>query len=80
MGTIGMYLPQGWLGEKAVIETSVAIRTMVVRGLTATFNVGGGIVIDSDPASEYKETLTKAISLLTAIGAEHLPLTDASAD
>ena len=51
------------------LEMSVAIRTMVIREQTATFNVGGGIVIDSDPESEYEETLTKAKALLIAIGA-----------
>lgn len=49
-------------------DLSVAIRTAVIRDQTATFNVGGGIVIDSDPESEYDETLTKAKALLAAIG------------
>ena len=75
MGAIGYYLPSNF-GEKDApfsplesrLDLSVAIRTMVIRGKTATFNVGGGIVIDSDPESEYAETLTKAESLLNAIG------------
>ena len=50
-------------------DLSVAIRTMVIRDQTVTFNVGGGIVIDSDPESEYQETLTKAKAILAAIGA-----------
>jgi len=50
-------------------DLSVAIRTMTVRGNEAVFNVGGGIVIDSDPSNEYDETLTKARVLLNAIGA-----------
>ena len=41
---------------------------MVIRGNQATFNVGGGIVIDSDPLNEYDETLVKAKALLNAIG------------
>jgi len=40
---------------------------MVVRDRVATFNVGGGIVIDSDPEKEYDESLTKAKALLSAI-------------
>lgn len=75
MGAIGYYMPDGF-GEKesplssldSRLDLSVAIRTMVVRGQTATFNVGGGIVIDSDPESEYAETLTKAESLFNAMG------------
>ncbi|MGI8556035.1 MAG: anthranilate synthase component I family protein, partial [Pyrinomonadaceae bacterium] len=51
-------------------DLSVAIRTMVVRGNEAIFNVGGGIVIDSVPEEEYAETLTKAQALLAALNAE----------
>ena len=68
MGAIGYYIPEGTFGGQGSIDLSVAIRTMVVRNQIATFNVGGGVVIDSNPASEYDETLTKAKSLLTAIG------------
>ena len=48
-------------------DLSVAIRTMIVKNNEAIFNVGGGIVIDSEPESEYEETLTKAKALLDAI-------------
>ncbi len=50
------------------IDLSVAIRTMVVYRQTAIFNVGGGIVIDSDPETEYEETLLKAKALLNSFG------------
>ncbi|MDQ6786099.1 MAG: aminodeoxychorismate synthase component I [Acidobacteriota bacterium] len=52
------------------LDLSVAIRTMVVRGREAIFNVGGGIVIDSDAGEEYAETLTKARALLNALGVD----------
>ena len=52
------------------LDLSVAIRTMVVRDREAVFNVGGGIVIDSDGELEYQETLTKAKSLFDAINAD----------
>jgi len=51
------------------IDMSVAIRTMVVRGNKAIFNVGGGIVIDSVPEDEFGESLLKAKALLQALGA-----------
>jgi para-aminobenzoate synthetase component 1 len=51
-------------------DLSVAIRTMVVRGSEAIFNVGGGIVIDSIPEKEYEETLIKAKALIDAINAK----------
>ncbi|MBK6748521.1 MAG: anthranilate synthase component I family protein [Pyrinomonadaceae bacterium] len=75
MGAIGYYLPAIFDGSDSdlqfpvpCLDLSVAIRTMVVCGRTSTFNVGGGIVIDSDPESEYAETLTKAKALLDALG------------
>lgn len=66
MGAIGYYAPAEF-GLPAASDLSVAIRTMVVRDRIATFNVGGGITIDSDPTSEYEESLTKAKALLSSI-------------
>ena len=70
MGAIGYYVPSERFGMPETLDLSVAIRTMVIRNNVATFNVGGGITIDSDPVSEYDETLTKAKALLLAIGGE----------
>jgi para-aminobenzoate synthetase component 1 len=67
MGAIGYYIPPGDFGFPETLDTSVAIRTMVIRERSASFNVGGGIVIDSDPEKEYEECLTKASALLAAI-------------
>jgi para-aminobenzoate synthetase component 1 len=61
-------------------DLSVAIRTMVIRGREAVFNVGGGIVIDSVPENEYDETLVKARALLRAINADVRDLDDSFAD
>lgn len=68
MGAIGYCVPPEWNSGLASFDLSVAIRTMVVRGRTATFNVGGGIVIDSEPEMEWDETTTKATALMNAIG------------
>jgi para-aminobenzoate synthetase component 1 len=70
MGAIGYYIPPDTFGMPETLDLSVAIRTMVIRGQVATFNVGGGITIDSDPEAEYEETLTKARALLAAIGGD----------
>lgn len=74
MGAIGIYLPPAWDVEELAIDTvfdlSVAIRTMVVRDGEAVFNVGGGIVIDSDPAKEFDESILKSKALVDALGAE----------
>lgn len=75
MGAIGFRVPAGVLGDDEVIDLSVAIRTMVVRENVATFNVGGGIVIDSDPAKEYDESLLKSSALLAALGSSPADLT-----
>ncbi|MFZ1699574.1 MAG: anthranilate synthase component I family protein [Pyrinomonadaceae bacterium] len=68
MGAIGYCIPPNFAGLEPAIDLSVAIRTMVIRDGVATFNVGGGIVIDSDPAKEYAESLLKAKALLRALG------------
>lgn len=72
MGAIGCRIPEGWLGAEEIFEMSVAIRTMVIRDGVARFNVGGGVVIDSDPEAECDESLLKAKALLNAINARSL--------
>ena len=47
-----------WDGRRS--RWSIPIRTATMRGQTLSFSVGGGIVADSDPSAEYRETLTKA--------------------
>jgi para-aminobenzoate synthetase component 1 len=69
MGAIGYSIPEGFDGLDPVIDLSVAIRTMVFRNNIATFNVGGGITIDSDPEQEYEESLLKAKALLSSVNA-----------
>ena len=64
MGAVGYFSPDGSL------DLNVAIRTMTVRGSTARFNVGGGVVADSSPALEYEESLLKARALVRALGGE----------
>lgn len=60
----------GWLGADGGMDTSIAIRTMVVKGDRVTFQAGGGIVADSGPAAEYEETLAKARDMHRALGME----------
>jgi len=67
MGAIGIHIPDGYFGIRGFTELSVAIRTMVVADGVATFNVGGGITIDSNPADEYAESLLKATALFNAL-------------
>lgn len=71
MGAIGYFVPGKIFGLPPTIDVSVAIRTMVIRDDVATLNVGGGIVIDSDPNSEFAESLTKAKALFEALGVKN---------
>jgi para-aminobenzoate synthetase component 1 len=57
----------GYFGFDGNMEWSVAIRTATIRDKTATFNVGGGIVTDSQPQSEYDEMRLKARALWSAL-------------
>jgi anthranilate synthase component 1 len=50
-------------------DLAIAIRTAVIRGAVATVQAGAGIVLDSDPVSEYEETKSKARAPLRAIAA-----------
>ena len=51
------------------LDSCIAIRTMLMQGRRAFLQAGAGIVADSDPASEFQETLNKAQALLRAVEA-----------
>ncbi|MDD5748012.1 MAG: aminodeoxychorismate synthase component I [Actinomycetota bacterium] len=57
----------GFLGFGCNHELNIAIRTMIAHGKRIYFQVGGGIVADSDPEAEYQETLDKGKALFQAI-------------
>lgn len=57
----------GYIGFNRESQLNIAIRTAVNREDQATFHAGAGIVADSDPASEYEETLAKASGFVAAI-------------
>ena len=51
----------GWIAPGGPMEFNVAIRTIsLYPDGEAVFNVGGGIIFDSDARSEYEECLVKA--------------------
>lgn len=56
----------GWLGAQGC-ELSVTIRTLLMRDACFEFQVGGGIVAESDPDDEWQETLVKARGIATAL-------------
>jgi anthranilate synthase component I len=57
----------GYVDFGGNMDTCIALRTMVLLGQTAYVQAGAGLVADSVPASEYQETVNKAMSLLRAI-------------
>jgi anthranilate/para-aminobenzoate synthase component I len=57
----------GYLSFAGEMDLNIAIRTWVRCGQEMTFQVGGGIVADSDPDTEYQETLHKARALIQAL-------------
>jgi len=58
----------GYIGFDGDADLNIVIRTFLIKKDRAYFQVGGGIVADSDPASEYQETLDKARALISALG------------
>lgn len=57
----------GYLGFSGNMDTCITIRTIVFKQGKAYVQAGGGVVWDSDPASEYQESVNKAMALLTSI-------------
>ena len=55
--------------DDCTVDFSVAIRTLCITGNQAVFNVGGGIVADSQDEQEYAELMLKARPLLEALAA-----------
>ena len=51
------------------LDSCIAIRTMVMQGKKAYLQAGAGIVADSDPESEFEESMNKAQAVLRAVGA-----------
>jgi len=49
------------------LDSCIAIRTMLMRGKRAYLQAGAGIVADSDPASEFQESMNKAQAVLRAV-------------
>jgi len=57
----------GYLSFNGNMDLNIVIRTFIIKGNRAYFQVGGGIVADSNPEDEYQETLDKARALITAL-------------
>ncbi|MCX8026952.1 MAG: anthranilate synthase component I [Thermodesulfovibrionales bacterium] len=60
-GAVGYF---GYLGN---MDTCITIRTLVVKDDKVYIQAGAGIVADSDPESEYTETINKAKAMLKSL-------------
>jgi para-aminobenzoate synthetase component 1 len=57
----------GYIGTTGAMDTSIVIRTYLALRGEIYFQAGGGIVADSDPELEYRETLDKARALIEVL-------------
>jgi para-aminobenzoate synthetase component 1 len=57
----------GYWSLTGALDSSIVIRTAVARAGRVYFSAGGGIVADSDPEQEYRETLDKARGMIDAL-------------
>lgn len=57
----------GYFSYSGDMDTCITIRTILMQGDTAYVQAGGGVVADSNPATEYQETQNKAMALIKAL-------------
>jgi anthranilate synthase component 1 len=57
----------GYFSFSGNMDLAIAIRTLVVKDGQVHLQAGAGIVADSDPAAEYRETVNKAMAVVKAI-------------
>lgn len=53
----------GYISLDATMDLNIVIRTFIIKEGCFYYNVGGGIVADSDPRMEFQETLDKGVAL-----------------
>ena len=56
----------GYISNNGNINTCIALRTALIKENQIYVQAGAGIVADSKPLSEFKETENKALAILTA--------------
>ncbi len=59
----------GYFSYGGAMDTCIAIRTLVCQGDRVSVQAGAGIVADSDPATEYQESVNKAKAVMKAVEA-----------
>ena len=64
----------GYLGWAGNMDTAIAIRTAVLKNQQLHVQAGAGVVADSDPESEWQETLKKCRAVFRAASMAHAGL------
>lgn len=57
----------GYIDATGAMDLNIVIRTLICQDDHVTFGVGGAVVADSDPATEYWETMDKAQAIVAAL-------------
>jgi len=57
----------GYIDYSGNMDTAIAIRTMLVKDGEIFLRAGAGIVADSDPETEFQETMSKGRAVIEAI-------------
>jgi anthranilate synthase component 1 len=57
----------GYFSFDGSMDTCITIRALLMQGNTIYMQSGAGIVADSNPATEYQETINKARAISVAI-------------
>ncbi len=60
----------GYIAFNGDMDMNIAIRTFIMKGKTVYFQVGSGIVADSNEEEEYEETMHKARALIDSLKAQ----------
>ncbi len=63
----------GYLSQGGASGFNIAIRTLTVEGNRVHFQVGGGIVADSEPEAEFEETMHKGRGLKAVLEGKEPP-------
>lgn len=66
----------GYISWEDNMDTCIAIRTAVIKNQTLYVQAGGGVVADSVPKLEWKETMNKARAMFRAVAMVHTSPTD----
>lgn len=62
----------GYISFHGTMDLSIAIRTALIYRNRIYFGVGGGVVYDSDPVDEYKETLHKGKTIMESLAHDNI--------